>query len=523
MHDASKESEKHAHLIAARLGTLVKEKWRLDRLIGTGGMAAVYAATHRNGKRVAIKMLHPELARSTDVRTRFLREGYLANKVEHDGVVSIADDDFTDDGTVFLVMELLEGETLERRWERKGRRLPIVEVLSIANELLDVLAAAHAKGIVHRDIKPENVFLTHAGKLKVLDFGIARLRQLSAGPTTTQNGTAMGTPAFMAPEQARGRWDEVDARSDVWAVGATMFSLLTGRFVHQAATSNEQLLAAMTTPARPITSLLPELPPEVARVVDRALAYKTAARWPDARAMQAAVLEAFRAMCRSPEPLWHTPRVSGVDRDAADASEVDELIRRTEHGLTNAPSAAPETHVPMRRSPFVVGIGAGLLGVAITLAAFVHHGPKAAVVAMRPVQSVHESAEIPTVDVTSLPRVTDAPMASPSEARIGLRSTTDPAARFGTPSPPATGVPASLPEEKIPPPAVEPAPPTPGRSSAHVVRASASTPAAEPSASPAHVNRAVRRTDAPSEPAAGPAAGEDPADDDGDGLLEHRH
>ena len=245
-------------------------KWRLDKLLGVGGMAAVYAATHRNGNRAAIKILHADLALSADVKTRFLREGYLANAVDHPGAVSVIDDDVTDDGAVFLVMELLEGETLERRWERKGKRLPVVEVLSIANGLLDVLAAAHAKDIVHRDVKPENVFLTREGTVKILDFGIARLRELvasSAGADrarkrdappawTTQVGATMGTPAFMPPEQARGRWDDVDARTDVWAVGASMFALLTGRYVHEASSVNEQLLAAMTSPAAPIRSVL---------------------------------------------------------------------------------------------------------------------------------------------------------------------------------------------------------------------------------------------------------------------------
>ncbi|HEY2514825.1 MAG TPA: protein kinase, partial [Polyangiaceae bacterium] len=151
-------SHSHSALALARVGTVVREKWRLDRLLGVGGMAAVFAAMHRNGNRVAIKMLHRDLADVGELRTRFLREGYLANAVEHPGAVSVLDDDATADGTVFLVMELLEGETLERRWERNGRQLPVLEVLSAVDGLLDVLAAAHAKGLVHRDVKPENVF-----------------------------------------------------------------------------------------------------------------------------------------------------------------------------------------------------------------------------------------------------------------------------------------------------------------------------------------------------------------------------
>src|SRR6478609_6467578 len=119
-----------------RVGKVLRQKWRLDRLLGVGGMAAVYAATHRNGKRAAVKVLHVEHAMNPDLRTRFLREGYVANTVDHSGTVSVLDDDTDDDGCVYLVMELLEGETLEARWERKHNRLDPGEVLSITDKLL---------------------------------------------------------------------------------------------------------------------------------------------------------------------------------------------------------------------------------------------------------------------------------------------------------------------------------------------------------------------------------------------------
>src|ERR1019366_956817 len=219
--------EIRAHL---RVGSTLRDKWRLDVLIGVGGMASVYAATHRNGSRAAVKLLHPELMLHSEVRARFLREGYAANAVGHDGCVKVIDDDTAEDGALYLVTELLDGETLEDRRVRAGGKLSEDEVLSIADQLLDVLAAAHEKGGVHRDIKPENIFVTRAGQVKVLDFGIARLRELSTKSTATKTGTTMGTPVYMPPEQALGQWDHVDGRSDLWAVGATMFHLLTGRF-----------------------------------------------------------------------------------------------------------------------------------------------------------------------------------------------------------------------------------------------------------------------------------------------------
>src|SRR6266542_1052927 len=280
-----------------RVGSTLKEKWRLDELIGVGGMAAVYAGTHtRNGMRVAVKVLHPELCVDGEIRTRFLREGYLANKVEHPGAVAIIDDEIAEDGGVFLVMELLDGETLAHRFERKARSLVIEEILLIADQVLDVLTVAHEKQIIHRDIKPDNIFLTRGGGVKVLDFGIARLREISATSSATRSGSTMGTPAYMAPEQARARWDEVDARTDLWAVGATMFKLLTGRVVHVADTVNEQLLAAMTQPAPPLGSVVPTAPIPVLQVVDKALAFEKVERWSDARSMQKAVKDAYQAL-----------------------------------------------------------------------------------------------------------------------------------------------------------------------------------------------------------------------------------
>ncbi|MGH7298750.1 MAG: serine/threonine-protein kinase, partial [Polyangiaceae bacterium] len=277
----------------ARVGQVLKEKWRLDVLLGVGGMAAVYAVTHRNGSRAAVKVLHAELSTHHEVRTRFLREGYVANAVGHEGAVRITDDDIAEDGSAFLVMELLDGETLEDRRVRCGGQLGEDEVLWLADQLLDVLAVAHANGVIHRDLKPENVFVTRLGQVKVLDFGIARLREVTSKSTATVSGATMGTPAFMSPEQARALWDEVDARSDLWAVGATMFNLLTGQLVHDGRTTNEQLLSAMTKEAPPLASVLPSATPAVCQLVDRALSFEKDRRWRDAGRMQDAGRTAY--------------------------------------------------------------------------------------------------------------------------------------------------------------------------------------------------------------------------------------
>jgi serine/threonine protein kinase len=271
-----------------RIGTVLRGKWRLERLLGVGGMAAVYEAQHKNHSRVAVKILHRRLGLSGEQVARFQREGYAANRVGHPGVVEVYDDDVDGEGSAFLVMELLSGQSIAERAAGHGKLDPL-EVLDVAERVLDVLAAAHARGILHRDIKPENLFRTKAGELKVLDFGIARLAGTELDASSTEAGTLLGTPAFLPPEQARGLVRAVDARTDLWAVGATMFTLLTGRFVHEATTPNEQLGLAMTASARSLSELLPEAPAALVEVVDRALAYSQEERWMDAHAMQDAV------------------------------------------------------------------------------------------------------------------------------------------------------------------------------------------------------------------------------------------
>ena len=224
-----------------------------------------------------------------------MREGYVANAVDHPGAVAVLDDDVADDGSAFLVMELLDGETLAEACDRLGGKLPVRAVLAVAAQVLDVLSASDAKHVVHRDIKPSNLFLTRTGHVKVLDFGVARMREL--GPEhSTSSGLALGTPAFMAPEQALGRTDEIDGATDLWALGATMFALVTGAPVHAASTPQEQMVFAATRSAQALAVADPEVPAQVAALVDRALAFQRSARWQNAEAMREAVREAYRAL-----------------------------------------------------------------------------------------------------------------------------------------------------------------------------------------------------------------------------------
>jgi serine/threonine-protein kinase len=457
----------------ARIGNVLNGKYRLDRVLGLGGMASVYAATHlRNASRVAVKVLHREMAVDENVRVRFLREGYAANSVEHAGTVRILDDDTAEDGSVFLVMELLEGETLDARWERSGHRLNAREVARLLYKLLDVLAAAHAKGIVHRDIKPENLFLTRDGTVKVLDFGVARL--IEAPVTATRPGGIVGTPAFMAPEQVLGQ--TVDAQSDLWSAGATAFTLLAKRFVHEAQTAQEMMVMVGSRPARSLALVAPDVPPALASVVDHALMFNKPERWPDARTMQRALADAYGSAFGAPMPgaeerdddnaLRLADRASDSmpvpsDRPFDRSSAVTVLT-----GATNVISQPPEPLPPgslpsaRRRPPrsAVLAAGAALLLVAI--------GGVVAVTAGGPSAGEASSA----VGRAKAP----APWSNPSSTHPAVRAASGFTNAFTAepPSFPVESLPTAAQASAVVPVAPSPAPPqvaaTPAPSSAPV-------------------------------------------------------
>ncbi len=269
-----------------RIGQTLCGKYFIDEVLGVGGTAVVFRATHRNGNRVAVKLLHDHLCKSRDITRRFMREAYLANLLEHPGTVRVLDDDVDQNGVAFLVLELLEGETLEERRVRLGGRLAIDEVLGYMDRLLEVLELAHEKNIVHRDIKPSNLFLTKDGVLKVLDFGIARMLDEHGAATATKTGQMIGTPAFMPPEQALSKPKEIDKQTDLWAVGATMFTLLSGELVHIAESSSEHLVKAATVHARSVARVLPGVPANVETLIGRALRFDKKERWASSTEMR---------------------------------------------------------------------------------------------------------------------------------------------------------------------------------------------------------------------------------------------
>jgi len=276
-------------------GAILSGKYRIDSVLGEGGMAVVYAVTHlRNTARLAVKMLHADSVRKGHVRSRFVREGKVANSVHHAGAVQMLDDGVADDGSPYLVMEHLLGVSVA---ELGARAIPLEAALNIAYQVLDVLQAAHENGIIHRDIKPANLFVLRDGRVKVLDFGISRLHDGAEPFDSAASGAVMGTPFFMAPEQTRTDAREIDTRTDLFAVGATLFTLISGKYLHTGDDSQQVMIQAGTRQARSLASVAPATPRAVVDLVAKAVAYERAARWESAQAMKDAVREVHEALC----------------------------------------------------------------------------------------------------------------------------------------------------------------------------------------------------------------------------------
>ena len=242
-------------------------KYRLLELIGSGAMGDVYRAEHvLIERKVAIKIMHRELARHEELVERFFCEARAVNLIAHPHVLEISDFAREPDGTVWSVMELLEGEDLASLIRRESIELP--RALTLARQLCAALAATHAAGVLHRDVKPENVFVLRRGGadfLKLIDFGIAHLPD---GPSSHESGVVMGSPPYMAPEQARGL--SADERTDVYAVGAVLYELITGRPLFEQSTV-EALLADVVQASPPLPSTRVQLPESVADALDHLL------------------------------------------------------------------------------------------------------------------------------------------------------------------------------------------------------------------------------------------------------------
>ena len=283
--------------------------YRLEQEIGRGGMGVVYRAIDTRLERpVAIKILPDELTANADERRRFVREAQAASALNHPHIVTIHEIG-EDAGTTFIAMELVDGDPLDRVLARG--KLPLSIALEYATQVAAALAAAHARGIIHRDIKPANIAITHDGRAKVLDFGLAKLTQRASSDSTatvaTLPGTVLGTLAYMSPEQAEGK--AADARSDVFSLGAVVYEMLTGRrpFAHS---SDLGVVAAILRDDPPaIRTLNPAVPAAVERIVNRALAKDPASRYADAGHLRSELAAALARTTQPQDAWWRRPSV----------------------------------------------------------------------------------------------------------------------------------------------------------------------------------------------------------------------
>ncbi|MEP6692351.1 MAG: serine/threonine-protein kinase [Gemmatimonadaceae bacterium] len=276
-----------ADLMRDRVIVAVGDRYDVGSEIGRGGMALVYSATDlRLRRRVAIKVLPPELAFRPEVKTRFLREAETSAGLSHPNIVSIYTVE-EHEGLVFFVMSLVQGESLATRLARDPRP-PLDVVRRVLAEVADALSYAHGHGIVHRDIKPDNILLDQeSGRAIVTDFGIARAAEADSRLTVT--GIAVGTPAYMSPEQAMGE-RETDGRADIYSLGIVGYQMLAGELPFVASNTPSMMMKHLSEVPRPIRERRPDLPFGMATAIDRALAKKPESRWPSASAFREALI-----------------------------------------------------------------------------------------------------------------------------------------------------------------------------------------------------------------------------------------
>ena len=336
-------------------------KYKVDRVIGVGGMGAVVSAVHKQlGHRVAFKFLLPTM-RTEEFTDRFLREGRAAAKIQSEHIARVIDADVLANGTPYLMMEYLQGADLADYLAEQGA-LPIEDAVDVVLQTLEALATAHNAGVVHRDLKPSNLFVARrpdgSSLVKVLDFGISKLSvltEMESKMSLTRPGALLGSPMYMSPEQLRNAKD-VDQRADIWAVGIVLHELLTGKPIFVA--DNFPALCAMIVgePATPLREIIPDAPEELEHIILRCVEKDAADRWPSAAAL-AQELAPFA----SPEMAGLVARVLKMNRaslpgvtpdtlaSASDPARKTPGLGRSPGGRTPSGRATPST--PSRKTP----------------------------------------------------------------------------------------------------------------------------------------------------------------------------
>ena len=446
-------------------GDTISGKYRLQSLLGEGGMGAVWAAHNLAlDAAVAIKLIRGETDREA-LSVRLQQEARAAARLGHPAIVRVFDIGDTDRGDPYIVMELLQGESLGTRLER-DERMSGIEVVQILLPIADALRAAHAKGIVHRDIKPDNIFIAHEGDVvqpKLVDFGIAKLEQASGGSQLTQHGVVVGSPDYMSPEQARGD-SVIDYRTDIWAFSVVLYQAVTGRLPFDAENYNA-LLRSILEDKPPSLLELAAADKELAHIVSVGMAKDRNERWRSMQELgvslaawlkQHGVLEDIAGA--SLDSKWLNRRSDPAGRGSrpslgsipegmfAPASGVALTVRapRAMDSVTPEPAPATGSHpFPWTRPPVLAALIAGAFAL-VVLAYLVLRQPEARVESASPVPVT--AASEPVVP----PPVAAAPAATPE-----VITTAVPA-----PAPPPASAVAERPEPRRPSPAPKKAAPT---------------------------------------------------------------
>ena len=392
-------------------GTVLDGKYRVDKQIGAGGMGAVFLATHTTiGRKVAIKTLHAEYTTDEQVVARFHREAQLAGSIGHDNICEVTDVGKLEDGSPYLVMPLLIGQGLSDVMA-SGDGLSLKRVVDMSCQTLSALAAAHDNGIVHRDLKPDNIFITSMGDredfVKLLDFGISKIIEQDEVTQLTMTGAVLGTPFYMAPEQAKGE-KSLDRRVDIYAMGVILYEALTGTRPFVGDSYNEIMFKIIAEPFTPPSAINPSIPPSIEKVIFKAMDRDPDRRFATADDMRLALVAAAAGKTVDFDTrMSHAPTVaSGSDAALTPMSAAYPQSPGT--GTMVAAAGARKSG----RIGIVIGIAGGVVAIIAVVLFFVMGGFSA------PIQPPMPANQAPSVasPADSIPEIVDGSPAEEAQA-----------------------------------------------------------------------------------------------------------